>query len=74
MEDAHIPNQSWTSCCFKMDSHAALFFAQLIISLICISFSCCQLAQGNSESTYVALITFILGVWLPSPTSGKIAK
>ncbi len=74
MEEAHNGNQPWTSCCFKMDSNAALFFSQLIISLFAMAFSCFQIAQNNNQNTFIALLTFILGVWLPSPTSGKLIK
>ena len=74
MEEAHRGNQPWTSCCLKMDSSAALFFAQLIISLFAMIFSCHQISQNQNENTFIALLTFILGVWLPSPTGGKALK
>jgi hypothetical protein len=74
MDDAQRENHSWNSCCFKMDSSAALFFAQLIISLFAMTFSCFQIAHKENENTFIALLTFILGVWLPSPTSSKTIK
>ena len=65
---------SWSSCCFNIDPHAAIFFSQLSISIGCIGFSIYQLIKledCNSQQAYMALLLMILGVWLPSPKYKK---
>ena len=64
----------WRSCCLDMDSRAILFVAQLLISLAVLVVSMYSMLTSNvcyvqwiSSTT----ISFILGLWLPSPRMCK---
>ena len=62
----------YDSCCFRIDKRALVFFSQLGISLIIMSFSIAQLLNPNTdcgrEVTYVAMLTSVLGLWVPQPS------
>ena len=62
--------ETWTSCCLKVDRSAVIFFSQLSISIGTISFCLYQLihlTECEQQQTYSSLLTLVLGVWLPSP-------
>ena len=63
-------DKSWKSCCLVMDKTAVLFFAQLVITLIIMTFCIVQLARGvpcEDKTYYTSTITLLLGVWVPQP-------
>jgi hypothetical protein len=63
-------NNTWSSCCFNSDRRAVVYFSQLGISLITISFCIYQLTHLNSceaQSLYSGILTVIVGTWLPQP-------
>lgn len=60
----------WKACCFELDRSIAFFFAQLIISLAMIVFCMWQLSReltSDSRQMYSGFLSFVIGVWLPSP-------
>ena len=60
----------WKSCCFIMDKAVVFFFAQLTISLFIMTFCVSMLIQPDSLESrqyYSGTLTFILGIWIPSP-------
>ena len=61
----------WKSCCCRLDSRSTIFFSQLLISLLILLFSIAMLfyAHGDcsTENVYIALLSSVLGYWLPSP-------
>jgi len=62
---------TWDSCCLRLDKRATIFFSQLSISVMVMSFSTLQLVRlGDCESqqAYIGLLTLCLGVWLPQPS------
>ena len=78
--EAQIPpatledSNHWDSCCLRIDKRAALFFSQLIISVVIILFSIYQLAtisECTRQTPFMSLLTLVIGVWLPSPNLKK---
>jgi hypothetical protein len=74
MEDIEIKEDEkegvWESCCFKMNVHATLYFTQLAVMLIGISFSIYQitkLSRCEDQTPYFGLLTSLIGIFLPSP-------
>jgi hypothetical protein len=60
----------WKSCCLVLDKRALLFFSQLFISGLIISFTIGMLLTNqdcDTFSRYSPLLTLIIGVWLPQP-------
>lgn len=60
----------WKSGCVQMDKGAVMFFSTLGISLIIIAFCIYQLVSSTScetQTTYMGLLTLILGIWVKSP-------
>ena len=64
----------WDSCCLTLDRQATIFFSQLSIALITISFCVYQLSISDScerDSLYSGILSLVLGVYLPSPRMGQ---
>lgn len=65
----------WTSCCgIKLDKRALQFFSQYFISLTLITFSMVQLIRLDNcsdQNTYLALLSLLIGIALPSPSLKK---
>jgi len=62
----------WTSCCFEnpTDSRLLKFVVVYFIILMIITFSLYQLSLSDTcetQTTYISLLTLILGIVLPSP-------
>ena len=60
----------WKSCCFLIDRVVLFFFTQLIISVGVMSFCVYQLIQDEdheSRQYYSSTLTFLIGIWIPSP-------
>lgn len=60
----------WRSCCFTLDRHATVFFSQLVVCIMVISFCMYQLVNSDScerDQLYSSILTLILGVLIPSP-------
>jgi hypothetical protein len=69
IEDANVENK-WNSCCITMDKRAIKFFAQYLILLLVLLFSCFQLVKSKIDTDkqlYTGLITLIIGIIIPSP-------
>ena len=69
VEDEVYANQ-WKSCCFTMDKRPCLYFTQIFIICAIMSFNIYQLIKlpdPNSQVIYMSLLTFLLGVIIPSP-------
>ena len=65
-----MENEEWRSCCLRMNPQAAVFFSQLFISSIVILFCIYELNSSTDCDTrgfYSALLTLILGWFVPSP-------
>ena len=63
-------NIVWESCCLKVNVHAVLYFTQLAVMLIGISFSIYQitkLSRCEDQTPYFGLLTSLIGIFLPSP-------
>ena len=61
----------WNSCCFNLNKNFVKFSVQVFISLIILALSCYKLIiidSSEDKSTYISLITLILGVYCPSPS------
>ena len=67
-EDDKFAN-TWKSCCLVMDRRAIQFFSQLIIISSIMIFCIVQLVHDgqNSHQPYMSLLTFLIGVLIPSP-------
>ena len=73
MEDKKY-DDTWESCCVKMDKRAIRFFTQLGISVGIISLCIVQLlrlSDCSSQHAYIGLLTLLIGIWLPSPSMNK---
>ena len=60
----------WESCCLKVNVHAVLYFTQLSVMLIGITFSIYQitnLSRCEDQTPYFGLLTSLIGIFLPSP-------
>ena len=65
-------NNRWESCCFIIDRRVLIFTSQLLIGLIIISFCIYKLSVNDENpALYYGLLTFIIGVFLPSPKVNK---
>jgi hypothetical protein len=63
-------NVVWESLCFRINVHAVLYFTQLTVMLIAITFSIYQitnLTRCEDQTTYFGLLTSLIGIFLPSP-------
>lgn len=68
-EEKRIDN-TWSSCCFRLDKRAVVYFSQLGISLVTISFCIYQLVHlenCEAQSLYSGILMLVVGTWLPSP-------
>jgi hypothetical protein len=66
-----VYDNTWTSCCLKMDKRATLFFSQLMIVVSVMVFCVFQLLtidDCEKSNGYMGLLTLLLGYVLPSPT------
>jgi hypothetical protein len=77
VEPRHIepskPPYFWRSCsgCKFMDPRVLMFFSSLCMSMLIIVFCIIKIAlstECNETNTYMALLMFVLGIWLPHPS------
>ena len=64
----------WHSCCLRIDQDACTFSVTMVGVFIVMLFSCYQLVtleNCHSQNTYVALLSSLIGVLLPSPILKK---
>ena len=60
----------WKSCCFTIDKGSTIFFSQITICTLVISFCMYMLIHSKScerDQLYSGILTLILGVLIPSP-------
>jgi hypothetical protein len=70
VEEKDFLNHTWKSCCFHIDKRVLLFWVQLAISLLMLLFCTQRLVVLNrceEQSPYLAILSSILSVWLPTP-------
>ena len=63
-------SDSWKSCCLIVDKRAVQYFSTLSIITGIIIFCIFQLIEVQdcpTQSTYVALLTMLIGIIAPSP-------
>ena len=67
------PNEQWSGCCSKTDSHFLKYLVQVIISLIILIFSIVMIVIKNGENceVYFSIVSAILGIFSPSPSMTK---
>lgn len=67
------PNEQWSGCCSKTDSHFLKYLVQVIISLIILIFSIIMIVirNGGNCEVYFSIISAILGIFSPSPSMTK---
>lgn len=67
------PNEQWSGCCSKTDSHFLKYLVQVIISLIILIFSIIMIVIKNGVNceVYFSIISAILGIFSPSPSMTK---
>ena len=54
-----------------------MFVTQISLSVVMVSFCICMIAIDNTSdirSVYLPILTSVVGVWLPSPSSSNIKK
>ena len=65
-------NQKWKLCCSKSDSQAIKYISQLIVCLLVMLFCFIKLTvTEDDKEIYISLLSFVLGVILPSPSYKK---
>ena len=67
-------DRTWKSCCLVINKYAVVFFAQLSITLIVMSFSIYMLLNSTScehDAMYSGLLSMCIGVWIKSPSISK---
>jgi hypothetical protein len=72
IEDDLDENNTWKSCCFKLDKRAVQFFSQLIVISGVMIFSGCQLVRlesCNDQQAYLGLLSTMIGILIPHPTA-----
>ena len=60
----------WESCCLKVNVQAVVYFTQLAVMLISITFSIYQITNSTrceDQTPYFGLLTSLIGIFLPSP-------
>lgn len=65
--------QQWSMCCSKSSSTFVKYIVQVIIALIILIFSIIKLSINSNEdkAIYISLISTILGLFIPAPSSAK---
>ena len=60
----------WESCYLKVNVQAVVYFTQLVVMLIGITFSIYQIINLTTcaeQTPYFGLLTSLIGIFLPSP-------
>ena len=72
----HTPTVSsednvWHSCCLKVDRHAVIYFVQIFfvfcMSAVCVERIVHYAEDCNNRSTFMSILTALIGFILPSP-------
>ena len=78
LEKEIIENENtYQSCCLRVDKRALSFFSSLAVSLIVLLFSIYQLINKNKcedIQIYISLITMVVGIFLPQPNLNNDKK
>ena len=71
----HEIEDTWESCCLKVDKRAVQYFTQMGIIAGVMIFAIVQLSDPNTdcgkEATYMGLLTMMIGLIIPSPAIKK---
>ena len=68
-------NNTWTSCCVNLDRRAVQYFTQIVVISSIMGFSIYQLLRLDTcegQQAYMGLLTFLIGILIPSPKFSKI--
>ena len=67
------PDEQWSGCCSKTNSHFLKYIVQVIISIIILLFSIVMIVikDGIGCEVYFSIISAILGIYSPSPSMNK---
>jgi len=67
------PNEEWSGCCSKTDSHFIKYMAQLLICVTVLIFCIVIITLKNGErcEVYFSLISGIVGLYSPTPQVRK---
>lgn len=60
-EKAFIHDNTWQSCCFKLDRRSVQFFSGLAVSLIVMAVCIAKILGTEPSETYLNLMILILG-------------
>lgn len=67
----------WKSGCFRVDPRMFLFSAQLLISLMILTFCLVKLFYSDTceaQQLYGNIVITLIGLWMPSPLNHKKSK
>ena len=74
----HLEDQkdddTWDSCCLRVDRRAVMYFGQLSVILISMLFSMYQLikiSECSGQQAYLGLLTMLIGILAPTPSYSK---
>lgn len=67
------PDEQWSGCCSKTNSHFLKYIVQVIISVIILLFSIVMIVikDGIGCEVYFSIISAIMGIYSPSPSMNK---
>ena len=67
------PDEQWSGCCSKTNSHFLKYIVQVIISIIILLFSIVMIVikDGIGCEVYFSIISAIMGIYSPSPSMNK---
>lgn len=67
------PDEQWSGCCSKTNSHFLKYIIQVIISIIILLFSIVMIVikDGIGCEVYFSIISAIMGIYSPSPSMNK---
>lgn len=61
------PTERWTTCCSRTEASFVRYIAQIVVSLIVLSFAVVMIAMGQRDPFYYGLVTLVVGLFLPEP-------
>jgi hypothetical protein len=67
----------WRSCCFEMEKECVMFICVYVVLTTVVLFCMSMLVyktECSEQQSYMALLSTILGVFVPTPGLGKMAK
>ena len=65
----------WRSGCLECDKRAVLYFSQLFMSVLIVTFCVVMMVVNQNCETFSRfspLLTFMLGIWFPQPQMREV--